>query len=145
MTPEVSIALLATAACGYVDARTGYIPNRITHPTLGVILVLASVLHRLDSAALGAFCVGGALASLYGCTLGRGVGLGDVKLAACIGAGFGPICGMIALLSSFIAGGVFGAWLLFSGRGERKTPIRFGPFLAFGSLLALALQAHVRQ
>jgi prepilin signal peptidase PulO-like enzyme (type II secretory pathway) len=143
MTPEISVALLATISCGYVDARTGFIPNRITYPTLGIIIVIAAVLHRLDSAALGALCVGGTLALLYTITLGRGMGLGDVKLAACIGAGFGPICGMIALFSSFIAGGIFGAWLLYAGHAGRKTPIRFGPFLAAGSLLALVLQSRI--
>jgi leader peptidase (prepilin peptidase) / N-methyltransferase len=143
MTPEISVALLATISCGYVDARTGFIPNRITYPTFGVILLIAAVLHRLDSAALGALCVGGALALLYTITLGRGVGLGDVKLAACVGAGFGPICGMIALCSSFIAGAFFGAWLLYAGHAGRRTPIRFGPFLAAGSILALALQSRL--
>jgi leader peptidase (prepilin peptidase)/N-methyltransferase len=145
MTPETSIAVLAALACGYVDARTGFIPNRITYPALLAILVVAGVLNRLDSAALGALCAGGALALLYAITRGRGLGLGDMKLAACIGAGFGPVCGMIALGSSFIAGGLMGAYLLFSGRAERKTPIRFGPFLALGSLLALALQKWVTQ
>jgi len=145
MTPEICVALLATISCGFIDARTGFIPNRITYPALGVILVLAALLHRLDSAALGALCVGGTLALLYMLTLGRGTGLGDVKLAACIGAGFGPHCGMVALLSSFIAGGLFGAWLFYAGRAGRKTPIRFGPFLAAGSLFALALQLQMLQ
>lgn len=143
MTPEISVALLATISCGYVDARTGFIPNNMTYPTFGVILLIAAVLHRLDAAVLGALCVGGTLALLYTITLGRGIGLGDVKLAACVGAGFGPICGMIALCFSFITGGLVGAWLLFAGRAGRKTPIRFGPFLAAGSLLALVLQSRI--
>jgi leader peptidase (prepilin peptidase)/N-methyltransferase len=145
MTPEISVALLATISCGYVDARTGFIPNRITYPAFGMILLIAAASHRFDSAALGALSVGGTLALLYTITVGRGIGLGDVKLAACVGAGFGPTCGMISLCASFIAGGLFAAWLLYVGRAGRKTPIRFGPFLAAGSLFALALQSRFLQ
>ena len=65
MTPDIIITVLAALTCGYIDARTGFIPDRITYPAFGATLVLAAALHRLDSAALGALCVGGSLALLY--------------------------------------------------------------------------------
>jgi leader peptidase (prepilin peptidase)/N-methyltransferase len=135
--------MLAVLACGYIDARTGFIPDRITYPALGATLAIAAALHRFDSAALGALCVGGSLAFFYAITRKRGLGLGDVKLGACIGAGLGPACGAIALGSSFIAGGIVGSYLLLSGRAGRKTPIRFGPFLAAGFLFALVAQPWI--
>lgn len=134
------IAFGATLACGVIDARTGLIPNRITYPAFAAIVIAAVMAGSVAASAIGAVCVGGALAFLYFVTQRRGLGLGDVKLGACIGAGFGPGAGMAALGASFIAGGAIGAYLLLSGRAKRKDPIRFGPFLIVGVALSLAMQ-----
>jgi leader peptidase (prepilin peptidase)/N-methyltransferase len=139
MMLESFIAVFTTIACGYIDAHTGFIPNQITYPALVIILTFALFFGTFSQAMIGMLCVGGALAFLYIITRKRGLGLGDVKLGACIGAGLGPINGMIALGSSFILGGIICAMLLVCGHIERKDAVRFGPFLAFGTLFSLII------
>jgi leader peptidase (prepilin peptidase)/N-methyltransferase len=141
ITVAQTIVFAATLACGIIDARTGLIPNRITYPAFAAILIAAAFAGSVASAGVGALVVGGALALLYLITQRRGLGLGDVKLGACIGAGLGPVAGMTALGASFIAGGAIGSYLLLSGRAGRKDPIRFGPFLIVGVVLSIATQA----
>jgi leader peptidase (prepilin peptidase)/N-methyltransferase len=140
ITMAQMLALGATLACGVIDARTGFIPNRITYPTFGAILLTAGFAGGLATSLIGALSVGGALLCLYLLTARRGLGLGDVKLGACIGAGLGPIAGITALGASFIAGGTVGSYLLVSGRAGRKDPVRFGPFFAVGVLASLITQ-----
>jgi leader peptidase (prepilin peptidase)/N-methyltransferase len=85
---------------------------------------------------LGAVAVGGSLLLLYAITRGRGLGLGDVKLAAVIGIGFGPAVGLAALGVAFVAGGIYASWLLATKRADRRDPLPFGPFLAAGTVVA---------
>jgi leader peptidase (prepilin peptidase)/N-methyltransferase len=143
ISPEASIAALAACYCGYIDARTGYIPNRIVYPALLSILLVALAFGRCEAAAGGALNVGGPLILLHLITLQRGLGWGDVKLGLCIGAGLGPICGFIALASSFIVGGMVAACLLLSGRAGRKDTVPFGPFLALGAFISLGLSPRL--
>jgi leader peptidase (prepilin peptidase)/N-methyltransferase len=131
--PELT-ALAGTLAAGLVDARTGLIPDRISRTTTVVTIALAAAGGALVMSCGGALAVGGTLFALYGVTRGRGLGLGDVKLGAAIGAGFGVTTGLIALGAAFIAGGAYAGWLLATGRGRRGDAIRFGPFLAAGAL-----------
>jgi leader peptidase (prepilin peptidase)/N-methyltransferase len=67
----------------------------------------------------------------------RGMGMGDVKLALLLGAGLGKLVGvglMIGMISALVA-----STILFAqhGLGARKMAIPFGPFLAFGAIVAL--------
>ncbi len=65
-----------------------------------------------------------------------GMGWGDIKLAAMIGAFLGPTSTIVALFSAFVAGAVFGVIVLARGR-DRSVPVPFGPFMALGAVLAL--------
>lgn len=135
------VACCGATAAGVVDARTGFIPDRITRIT-AVAAAACALPHGAAYAAFGgALLAGGVPALLYVATRGRGIGLGDVKLAAAIGAGFGPPAGIGALGAAFVLGGVYGSWLLLSGRARRGDALRFGPFLAAGAILALATPA----
>ena len=74
----------------------------------------------------------------YALTRGRGMGYGDVKLAAFIGlmAGF-PLV-IVGLLVGIVAGGLIAISLLLSGMVKsRKAAIPYGPFLAVGAMVAL--------
>lgn len=66
-----------------------------------------------------------------------GMGWGDIKLAACLGAFLGPWNTVIALFLAFISGAVVGVSLLISGKHSRRKPIPFGPFLALGAAVAV--------
>jgi leader peptidase (prepilin peptidase)/N-methyltransferase len=66
----------------------------------------------------------------------EGMGFGDVKLALCMGIYLGTAV-VPALFLGFISGAVVGVILIGGRRGDAKTAIPFGPFLAAGAILAL--------
>ncbi|HEX3463177.1 MAG TPA: A24 family peptidase [Candidatus Elarobacter sp.] len=138
MSAASAFATLAgTLVAAVIDARTGYIPNGLTLATAVAALVLAAP-SGIGHAVLGACVVGGVLLGLHLFTRGRGLGFGDVKLGAAIGAGLGPWCGIAALGAAFVAGGAYAAVLLARGRAGRRDTIAFAPFLAAGTLLAVS-------
>jgi leader peptidase (prepilin peptidase)/N-methyltransferase len=135
--------LLALVAVAWIDLDTRTIPDAVTIP--GVGLGLAASLFGppgILAAALGALA-GGLSLWLVGAIYERatgvpGMGGGDVKLAAMMGAflGAGGVFGAIFLAS--FAGSVFGLLLIARGRGDRRSAIPFGTFLA-PSAVALLL------
>jgi leader peptidase (prepilin peptidase) / N-methyltransferase len=133
----ILILLLVPAAA--IDLEHRIIPNRITG--LGAVLALAVGLaldpagepERLIAAvAAGGFLLVAALA------YAGGMGMGDVKLAGMMGLFLGRAVApalMIALVSGVVAGLV-----VMSRKGVkrgRKTAVPFGPFLAFGAVVAI--------
>jgi len=66
----------------------------------------------------------------------EGMGFGDVKLALCMGVYLGSAV-VPALFLGFLSGAVVGVILIGGRRGDAKTAIPFGPFLAAGAILAL--------
>jgi len=65
-----------------------------------------------------------------------GMGWGDIKLVAMIGAFLGPSSTAVALFIAFLTGAVSGIAVMIAGRNKR-IPIPFGPFLALGAALAV--------
>lgn len=135
--------VLALVAVAWIDFDTRTIPDAVTIP--GVGLGLAASLFGppgLVAAAVGAL-VGGFSLWLVGAAYERatgvpGMGGGDVKLAAMMGAflGAGGVFGAIFLAS--FAGSVFGVLLIARGKGNKRSAIPFGTFLA-PSAVALLL------
>lgn len=135
-------ALAAALFCWVlvVVTRTDFehrlIPDRIVLP--GAVVVL--VLRTLDDPSLewiASALVAGLLLFLIVFVYPSGIGMGDVKLAAFLGAGLGvPVA--VALFLGFFAA-FFPALLIFvtRGRGARKQTIPLGPFLALGAVIAL--------
>lgn len=81
-----------------------------------------------------------AFAIPYGVTLGRGMGLGDVKLAPLLGAVLGVLgwgASLVGLLSGFVFGTVVGVVLMSAGKAGRKTKVPFGPFMLCGAAFGL--------
>jgi len=129
-----------------IDAATRRIPNRLTYPltpALAVLLVAAALLDGAPGAALRAVA-GGALAFAALLVLAllspRGMGMGDVKLAAFIGLGLGYLgWGHLALglFGAFVLGGVAGLALIATRLRRRSDQIPFGPYLAVAALIAV--------
>jgi leader peptidase (prepilin peptidase)/N-methyltransferase len=122
-----------------VDLDTRELPNRLTLPAAIVAVVLGGLLdaggepERLLAGALaGGFFLVVALA------FPTGMGIGDVKLAAVLGLFLGREVAA-ALLVALVAGVVVGAVIMRrKGVAEgRRTAVPFGPFLAFGGVVAL--------
>jgi len=128
----LTVILVSSA---FIDLDEGIIPDIITIP--GVIIGLAVSFFTIGffPALWGALAFGGVLFLVAVISKG-GMGGGDIKLAAVIGAFTGlPGAAVTLLLSSFM-GAVFGITLMLMGRAGRKTPVKFGPFLAVAAYTA---------
>lgn len=130
-------------ALTFIDFDTQLLPDSITLPLiwLGLLVNLNLVFTSLSSAVIGAIAGYLSLWSVYWlfklATGKEGMGFGDFKLLAVIGAWLGWQILPLTLLLSSIVGAVVGITLiLFAGHG-RQIPIPFGPYLAGGGLIAL--------
>jgi len=65
------------------------------------------------------------------------MGGGDIKLLAMIGAFLGWQAVLVTLMIGSLTGSLIGMVLLLAQRGDRRTAIPFGPFLAVGAAAAL--------
>ncbi len=134
----------------FIDLEFQIIPDVISLP--GVLIGLLSAALALESvtwidSVLGALAGGGvlyAVAFTYALfTKREGMGGGDVKLLAMIGAFLGWKAVLFTLFSASVVGsvvGLFAAWR--SGQGG-KHPIPFGPFLAAGALAYLFFGSEI--
>ena len=137
------IFIFALIALTFIDFDTQLLPDDITLPLLwlGLLLNINTGFTNLKSAVIGAMLGYFILWSVYWLfkliTGKEGMGYGDFKLLAAIGAWFGwQILPAVILLSS-VAGAVIGIGLiLFKGK-KGGTAIPFGPFLAIGGIAAL--------
>ncbi len=123
-----------------VDLEQRRLPNVVVLPALAAAVALSDDPLAAALVAAGAF---GAFLSLW--ALGRYVygpgalGMGDVKLAALLGAALGWPAGGYALLLGVLLAGGFAAWLLLSRRAGRGALLPYGAFLALGGLIALLM------
>ncbi len=136
IAPAAIVSVCCSLIAADVDARTGRIPDRLTRPAAVVGLGVAAAGGFGAAALWGALAAGGSLLFLYAITRGRGLGLGDVKLATVIGIGLGPWAALGALGGAFIAGATAASWLLLTKRAGRRDTLPFGPFLAGGTVAA---------
>jgi leader peptidase (prepilin peptidase)/N-methyltransferase len=133
----VIAASAGAAVAGMVDARTGSIFDPLTATLLLTSLILAALDGSVSSGLYGAVTVGGTLLFLHALSGGRGLGLGDVKLGAGLGMALGLSGGITAIALAFVFGGGYGIWLLATKRATAGASIRFGPFIAAGTFVAL--------
>jgi leader peptidase (prepilin peptidase)/N-methyltransferase len=136
----VVFALLTTALVivSCIDLAYTIIPDAITLPGivvgLGCSLVLPSV--GFGNALLGAG-LGGGLFFLVAVLSRGGMGGGDIKLIAMIGAFLGWRAVFMTIFLGALCGALVGLTLIALKRKRRKDPVPFGPFLAFGAVLAM--------
>jgi len=133
----------ALIALAFIDLDTQLLPDSMTQPLiwLGLLINLFGVFSPLPAALIGA--AGGYLSLwtvywLFKLVTGKeGMGYGDFKLLAAIGAWLGWQLLPLTLLLSSLVGAAIGITLIVSGRHRREAPIPFGPYLAGGGLIAL--------
>lgn len=137
------IFTLALIVLTFIDLDTQLLPDDITLPLLWLGLLFNQTLGFTDlkSAVLGAMLGYFILWSVYWIfkiiTGKEGMGYGDFKLLAAIGAWFGwQLLPAVILLSS-ILGATIGIALIVFGNKNRQSAIPFGPFLALGGIAAL--------
>lgn len=126
-----------------IDIDTQLLPDSITLPLLwlGLLINLSGVFVPLESAVIGAAAGYLTLWSVYWgfkLTTGKeGMGFGDFKLLAALGAWFGwQALPLIIILSSFV-GALIGILLIVLKKQGREIPMPFGPYLAGAGLLTL--------
>ncbi|MCL2829177.1 MAG: A24 family peptidase [Betaproteobacteria bacterium] len=135
--------LWALVALTVIDFDTQFLPDSITLPLLwlGLFLNLFSVYTSLESAVIGAMAGYLILWSVYWLfkliMKKEGMGYGDFKLLAALGAWLGwKTLPFIILCSSFV-GAIVGISLIVFARHGRNVPIPFGPYLAVAGFIAL--------
>jgi prepilin peptidase CpaA len=164
---SMGFSVILVGIASYTDLRWRRIPNVLTFPAIGCGLVLYVVTGGWEGLLLslsGALLAPSMLSLVHG---GKGPGMGDIKMAAALGAILGPTLGVMAMLLGVIVGGVgvvlwvsaewgmFGdLWLInwmgrLFGRSrsepapERKevsgVAIPYGVALAIGTLLTLVV------
>lgn len=134
-------------AIAYIDLDHQIIPDVLSLPGIVVGLVAAPLLHpgtwleALQAAFLGALLGGGILfAVAYGyerMTGREGMGGGDVKLLAMVGAFLGWQGVLLTLLLGSLVGSVIGISIMVARGADSKLAIPFGPFLSIGAFVAM--------
>ena len=122
-----------------IDARTGFLPDGLTLPMLGLGLII-KFWPTTQTVGIEASLVGMLIGSLplwlmaiiYRWRTGKdGLGLGDVKLAAAMGAWSGPAVIPLTMVLSAATGLVWGLFITRHKQWARRR-IAFGPFLVVG-------------
>ena len=144
--------LAALAAIGFtgalialtgIDVDTQLLPDDITLPLLwaGLLVNMSGTFTDLKSAVVGAMAGYLALWSVYWgfklFTGKEGMGYGDFKLLAALGAWLGWQMLPLTILLSSCVGAVIGLGMMVFKRHGRNVPIPFGPYLAIAGLIAL--------
>lgn len=126
-----------------IDIDTQLLPDSITLPALwvGLLVNLPGTFVDLRTAVIGAMAGYLVLWSVYWVfklvTRKEGMGFGDFKLLAAIGAWLGwKMLPLVVLASSFV-GAVVGVALIALAKRGREVPIPFGPYLAAAGVIAL--------
>lgn len=133
----------ALIALTCIDLDTQLLPDDITLPLLwlGLLFNLSGTFTSLPNAVIGAITGYLALWSVYWLfklTTGKeGMGYGDFKLLAAIGAWLGWQMLPLVILLSSVVGAAVGITLIVAVKHGRNIPIPFGPYLAGGGLIAL--------
>jgi len=143
------IFTLALITLTFIDYDTQLLPDDITLSLLwiGLLFNLNGGFTDLKSAVIGAIIGYLILWSIYWpfkiVTKKEGIGYGDFKLLAAIGAWFGwQLIPAVILLSSVLGAAIGIALIAFKGKSG-QTAIPFGPFLALGGIAALFFGQHL--
>ena len=131
-----AIFALIMLAIFFIDLEHQIVPNALSYPGLLLGLLLAIPQARFVDA-LFAAAGAGAFFLLIAIVSRGGMGGGDIKLAAMMGAFLGWPQIAVALLFAFTLGAAVGLFLIVLKRRSRKDPIPFGPALAAGGVIAL--------
>ena len=120
----------------FTDLEHQIIPNAITYPGTVAGIVLSAASGTLGSSVIAAVAAG-AVFLLLGLVSRGGLGGGDIKLAAMIGAFLGTPAVVVALFLAVALGAAGGLVLMALRLRSRKDMIPFGPAMAAGAMIAV--------
>lgn len=130
-------------AASVIDIETRLLPDSITMPLLwsGLVFNLNGTFASLRDCVIGAmagYVILWAVYHAFRLLTGReGMGYGDFKLLALLGAWLGWQALPAIVLVASLAAAIAGMTLVACGRASRDTPLPFGPYLAAAGLLLL--------
>jgi leader peptidase (prepilin peptidase)/N-methyltransferase len=138
-------------ALTFIDFDTTLLPDSLTQPLLwlGLLFNLSGTFTHVSDAVIGAMAGYLVLWSVYWlfklATGKEGMGYGDFKLLAALGAWLGWQMLPVTLLLSSVVGAAIGIAMIVLVKHDRRVPIPFGPYLAGGGLVALFFGADLTQ
>ena len=142
-TAAALLLVWALVALAFIDLDTTLLPDSLTLPLVwaGLLINLGGHFASLPDAVAGAaagYLVLWSVYWLFRLVTGKeGMGYGDFKLLAAIGAWLGWQLLPVTLLLSSVVGAVVGIAMIVWVKHDRRVPIPFGPYLAGGGLVAL--------
>ena len=155
-TAAALLFVWAMIALAFIDLDTFFLPDDITLPLLwaGLLVNMGGVFVDLQTAVIGAVAGYLSLWLVYWgfklATGKEGMGYGDFKLLAAIGAWLGWKMLPVVIMLSSLVGAIIGISLIALARHERSRPIPFGPYLVLAGLIAMfwgdaIVQYYLRQ
>lgn len=141
-----SLFFLLLASCFLIivfvfDLKHYIIPDRVIYPA-----ILIALFYRLFEIVIGSgsyyYFLAGMGAALFFLLIvliskGKGMGIGDIKLALFMGFLTGYPNILLALFLAFLIGAIIGIGLILAKKKEMKSEVPFGPFLVIGTFIAL--------
>jgi leader peptidase (prepilin peptidase)/N-methyltransferase len=127
-----------------IDLEHHLLPNVITIPGIAIGFLLSLINPPGWKASLLGIVLGGGVLFLiaegyYRLRHEEGLGMGDVKMLAMIGAFLGWPLMLLSLMIASVAGSLIGAAMILTGRGTMKYALPFGTFLAIGAAVSAAV------
>jgi leader peptidase (prepilin peptidase)/N-methyltransferase len=154
VTWETLAALVFTwalIALTLIDVDKQLLPDNITLPLMwsGLLLSFFNLFTDMQSSLIGAmsgYLVLWSVFQIFRAVTGKeGMGFGDFKLLAALGAWMGwTLLPMIILLSS-VVGSIIGITMIVFGQNKKQQPIPFGPYLAIAGWVALLWGQEINQ
>jgi len=146
-----SIFALSLLTLTAIDLETKLLPDNITLPLiwLGLLFNLRHTFTSIESAVMGAVLGYLILWTVYWIfkliTKKEGMGYGDFKMLAAIGAWLGWQALPIVILISSLSASIVGISLILLKKQDRASAIPFGPYLALGGMIALFNASNLTQ
>ena len=131
----------------FIDVEHQIIPDSLSYGMLGIGLFLSGLQGNFLSSLTGAGAGAGIFLLIFYLSLvflhQPGMGMGDVKLAAGIGAFLGLEAALLSFFLSFLSGALVAGILVFFHLKRMKDKIPFGPFLVAGAFITLFLGKNI--
>ena len=133
-----ALLVAALLIVSFIDLAHMIIPDAVTLPGIGVGIAISLLPSSIGFAnAVAGACLGGGIFLLITLLYPAGMGGGDVKLIAMIGAFVGWQAVLAAIILGAFCGAACGLSLILLGLKGRRDPVPFGPFLAVGGIAAM--------
>lgn len=144
--PVGILVVLTLILITLIDLRLSIIPNELTGflAVLGIFTIVFFPAHQsIFYKIIGAVFALALFGLIIFLTKGRGMGMGDLKLAGALGLLFGWPKIVLILMAAFIIGGFWSAIILIAKKKSLKDSIPFGPFLSLAALLIILFDDYL--